>query len=222
MRSEHVDRFNHDEDAAEYDVDVQNETDPIRGGYAELLAWVAERACIERGSRVLELGSGTGNLTALLPPAKEILCVDVSHAMAAIAREKLATRGDVTWIRADLLECLDAPHASARGHLDRVVSTYALHHLTSAERGALFVGLGDRMASGGRVAIGDLMFADPDARRSYLEDARARGEEELAEAIEHEFFWDLSEDVPRIEALGWKVEVRSFSALSWGLVASMP
>ena len=41
MRSKHVNKFNHDEDALSYDQDVSNEAHPIRAGHSELLDWVA-------------------------------------------------------------------------------------------------------------------------------------------------------------------------------------
>ena len=62
MRSRHADRFSHDEEAAGYDRDVLDEADPIRTGYDALLDWVAKSAEPAPESRVLELGSGTGNL----------------------------------------------------------------------------------------------------------------------------------------------------------------
>ena len=219
MRSEHADRFNHDEDAAEYDLDVRNDTDPIRAGYRELLDWIAAEARIEPGDRVLELGSGTGNLTELLPPARDLICVDISSAMTAIARDKLAKRREIRWVEADLLESLEPPHPSAEGPFDAIVSTYAIHHLLPAERAVLFEGLASRLGLGGRLAIGDLMFTDAASRERFLAAARSRGDEELAETVEDEFFWILDQDVARLEALGLEVGTRRFSELSWGIVA---
>jgi SAM-dependent methyltransferase len=263
MRSRHADRFNHDEDAPEYDLDVRNEEDPIRAGYAELLEWVAREASIGPDARVLELGSGTGNLTALLPPARELLCVDISGAMTHLAREKLARRGRlareklarhgtlareklarrgrlareklargevaapapaggrsaIRFIEADLLECLSPPHASAEGSFDAVLSTYALHHLVPDERALLFAELAARLAPGGRIVIGDLMFESAAERERFVSAARRRGEEELAETVEDEFFWLLDQDVLRIESLGLRVATRRVSDLSWGLLA---
>jgi protein-L-isoaspartate O-methyltransferase len=66
MRSANADIFNHDTEAAGYDHEVRNEADPIRAGYQEVLGWVVQQAQIFPTSRVLELGSGTGNLSALL------------------------------------------------------------------------------------------------------------------------------------------------------------
>ncbi|HVS15693.1 MAG TPA: class I SAM-dependent methyltransferase [Thermoanaerobaculia bacterium] len=220
MRSEHVDRFNHDEDAPGYDLDVRNEADPIRAGYRDVLAWVARQARPTPSSRVLELGSGTGNLTALLAPCRDLLCVDVSPAMTAIARDKLAARSDVRWVLADLLESLHPPHPSAAGLLDRVVSTYAIHHLTPDERAWLFEHLAGRLAPDGRIAVGDLMFADQRARDDYVAAARARGDVELAETVEDEFFWILDRELPRWIAAGLRVETRRLSELSWGVLAA--
>src|SRR5512147_127446 len=95
MRSRFADTFNHDADAPDYDVDVSNEVDPVRAGYAALLDWTARSACIEERHDVLELGAGTGNLTRLLWPARRIVAVDVSDAMLEIARRKVS--GAVEW-----------------------------------------------------------------------------------------------------------------------------
>ena len=89
MRSKHVDEYNHDEDADGYDADVAEEGDPIREGYKAVLDWVIQAADIHPGSRVLELGSGTGNLTARIPACAELVCVDISGRMEEIARPKL-------------------------------------------------------------------------------------------------------------------------------------
>jgi cyclopropane fatty-acyl-phospholipid synthase-like methyltransferase len=62
-RSANADIFNHDAEAARYDNDVRNEADPIRTGYQDVLRWVVQQAHITPSSRVLELGSGTGNLS---------------------------------------------------------------------------------------------------------------------------------------------------------------
>ena len=78
MRSANADIFNHDTDAAEYDDDVRNEANPIRAGYRKVLASVVEQAQITSTSRVLELGSGTGNLSALIANCRELVSVDVS------------------------------------------------------------------------------------------------------------------------------------------------
>jgi putative AdoMet-dependent methyltransferase len=212
-RSRHADEFNHDEEAAGYDTEVRNEDDPIRAGYAALLDWVAHEAGISEHATVLELGSGTGNLTRRLPRAREIVCVDVSSEMLRIAEQKLAGRDDARFVRSDLLEYFDRPGPE----LDAVVSTYAIHHLTEPEKAALFARVAERLRPGGRIAFGDLMFASAGERTHALAEWRATGLAELADDVEKEFFWDLETALEALRALGFTLATRRFSDLSWGV-----
>lgn len=212
-RSRHVDRFNMDEDASAYDTDVRDTSDPIWEGYADALPWVAAEARVGEDSLVLELGSGTGNLTERLGRAREIVCVDVSSHMIRIAREKVGARGDVRWAQADLLEYFDVPGPQ----VDVVVSNYAIHHLMPDERRTLFDHLAARMRSGARFAFGDLMFASPSARREILAGYRRTGRGELADEIEDEFFWDVESDLEALRIRGFELRARRFSELGWGM-----
>lgn len=218
MRSRHADRFNHDEDAAGYDRDVLDEADPIRTGYDALLDWVAKSAGLAPESRVLELGSGTGNLSLRLPDFAELVCVDVSEEMSRIAREKLSDREGVRWVASDLLEYFDASGPD----FDAVVSSYAVHHLVEAEKQQLFGQIARRLRPGGRAVLGDLMFENSGARAKALDAYRAAGRGELADDIEDEFFWDVQTAVQGLHALGLEAETRRFSELSWGIRAWRP
>jgi hypothetical protein len=75
MRSAHGKVFNHDDEADGYDAEVRNEKDPIRAAYSNVLEWVVKEARIISTSRVLELGSGTGNLSSRIPRCSELVCV---------------------------------------------------------------------------------------------------------------------------------------------------
>lgn len=143
MRSSHADRFNHDEDALGYDDDVRNETDPLRAGYEAVLDWVARNSNVASGSRVLELGSGTGNLTRRIPDCREIVCVDVSDQMEALSVEKVARFSNRRFIKDDVLAVFERD----LGRFDSIVSTYTLHHLTEAEKALLFETLWVSMGS---------------------------------------------------------------------------
>ena len=224
MRSQHADEFNHDEDAAGYDADVLNEDDPIRTGYGELLPWLAEQVNLRGGERVLELGSGTGNLTRMLLDAwatsasqdpGSVVAVDVSGEMTRLAQEKLGPEAPVEFVQADFLEAIEGLDQK----FDRVVSSYSLHHLTTEEKAVLAVELGRVLEVGGRFVVGDLMFESVRERELARERYLERGLPVVAEAIEEEFFWLLDLDRPALEAAGFTVSTRRFSDLSWGLVA---
>jgi putative AdoMet-dependent methyltransferase len=214
MRSRFADTFNHDADAPDYDTDVSNEIHPVRAGYAELLEWTARSAQITAAHDVLELGAGTGNLTRLLLPARRIVAVDVSQAMLSIARAKVA--GPLEWRRDDLLEYFD--HRPER--FDRIVSTYAIHHLLPDEKLTLFRRIRDVAKPRARVVFGDLMFESAQRRTDAIERYRSSAPD-VADAIEEEFFWLLDDSVEALARLGFDVSTRRFSDLSWGLLATL-
>lgn len=217
MRSSHVDLYNHDEDAVTYDQDVLRSEDPIREGYTEVLDWVAQEAGITQDSAVVELGSGTGNLTARLPPCRSLVCVDVSAEMSKIAKQKLCGVSHISYVQADILEYFDADLSP----FDVAVSTYVVHHLTQQEKELLFDQLVQRLLTGGRALFGDLMLESAQEERILIDHYRSIGDDATADAIEEEFFWHVEASVGYLRKLGLSVETARFSTLSWGIKVQM-
>ena len=218
MRSQHADTFNHDEDAADYDADVRNEFHPIRAGYEATLAWVIEQASIQPDDVVLDLGSGTGNLSVRVPDCAELLCVDISAKMTEIARDKLKTRPNVRFIHADLLEYV---HQDDQ-RFDAILSTYAVHHLTDNEKLVLFQHVWERLNPGGRAVFGDLMVENESAFEGLKAHFRASGHPDVALDMDDEFFWRVEPSVIALTDLGFAVQTERFSELSWGIAARKP
>ncbi len=215
MRSKHVDDYNHDEDADGYDADVMQEGSPIRAGYDALLDWVIEAAEICLDARVLELGSGTGNLTARIPACGELVCVDISPRMEKIAAPKLAHLTQRSFIVDDILQVFERP----LGLFDCVISTYTVHHLMREEKRLLFEQVWAHLVPGGRAAFGDLMLEDAAQGAVKAAHYRAAGQDDVAESIEEEWFWRLDEDVKALEEIGFTVTVQRFSEFSFGVLA---
>jgi len=89
-----------------------------------------EQADLAAGSRVLEVGCGTGNLSILarrLNPATEVTGIDPDPKALARARRKAQRSGIVA--RFDLAYCEQLPFLDAS--FDRVLSALMLHHLDS-------------------------------------------------------------------------------------------
>jgi putative AdoMet-dependent methyltransferase len=211
MRSRRADDFNHDEWAEGYDESVRDEADPIRTGYRETLEWVVDRAELTPDSVVVDLGAGTGNTTALIPAARHVVCVDVATKMMDLARPKLGHLESVEYVQVDLLEFFDAPR-----RFDRLVSTYAVHHLTEDEKAVLLRRIASSLEPGGVAVFGDLMFESRAAR-----DALARkyaGWPDVTESIEDEYFWYVDSAADHAQAAGFAItDTRRFSDLSWGI-----
>jgi putative AdoMet-dependent methyltransferase len=215
MRSAHAEVFNHDEEASSYDTDVRNESDPVRAAYQDVLAWVIKEARIHSLSRVLELGSGTGNLSCLIPQCRELVCVDLSEQMETIARSKLAHIPNRRFIKADILEVFDYESAP----FDSIISTYAIHHLTDNEKRLLFEKIFAGLVPGGRVVFGDLMVQNQTEKVSKIREYLSKGDVKTAQALEEEFFWLIDVATQDLSELGFLVEAKRFSDLPWGVVA---
>jgi SAM-dependent methyltransferase len=106
--------------------------------------------------RMVDLGAGTGFLAlAFAPMVRDILCVDIAETMLDELRASALREGYHnlrTWCRD--ISALELPPAS----VDMVVSNYALHHLSHAEKAALLRRAHGWLRPGGRILIGDWML----------------------------------------------------------------
>jgi len=215
MPSSYAEVFNHDDEANGYDADVRNEKDPIRAAYHDVLAWVIREARIDSSSRVLELGSGTGNLSCLIHQCGELVCVDLSKQMEVIAGSKLGHIPNRRFIKADILEVFDCERAP----FDSVISTYAVHHLTDDEKRLLFSKVFTSLVPGGSAVFGDLMLRNQEEKVSKTQEYLTKGDAKTAQAIAEEFFWSIDAAKVNLIEIGFQVETKRFSDLSWGVAA---
>lgn len=128
-------------------------------GYGRVLAAI-EGAVLAQGARtVLDLGFGTGVLTArLYQKGCRIYGQDFSPKMAALAREKMP---EAELYHGDLSQGLVEQLKGRR--YDAVIATYSLHHLTDPGKLALIRELLPLLSPGGRVYIGDVAFETREA-----------------------------------------------------------
>ncbi len=212
MRSRDADRFNHDLEAHRYDRDVADETPLIRRGYSACLRALAEDLRRDSGPAthpIVELGAGTGALTAQMPPARSVIAVDISRAMLDRARAKL---GDtVELVHDDLLSWI----TNGKGPLGTVAAAFALHCLRPDEKRVLIDALAERMQPGARICIGDLGFASADAQARWMAD-RDPG---ITEGVAKEYFWIWDDAEAQLRGHGFRVRRRQHGPLISSLVA---
>lgn len=215
MKSKHHQEFNHDDEAATYD--RINLNDPIRHGYYEVLEWTIEQAKIGRNDVVLDLGTGTGNLSKLIQSCKQLVCVDVSSKMMEIAKTKL-NHLPYEFVFEDVLAYFD----DSGPKFDAIISTYTLHHLVEDEKQVFFQKVFDQLNPGGRAVFGDLMLESKTVEPDFIQKYRDQGMEGVAQAFEEEFFWYIDSAVAGLERVGFHVEAKRFSDLSWVVAAKKP
>lgn len=152
-------------------------------GYRQVLGWIYSR-CMGRGSpRVLDIGFGTGVLTArLYKGGCSVFGQDFSPRMLELARPKMPGAK---------LYCGDFTHGLCpelvSQRYDFIVSTYALHHLTDAQKPPFLRGLLDLLEPGGEILIGDVAFRT----RAQLELCR----EQVGDGWDSEEFYFVYEEM---------------------------
>jgi tRNA (cmo5U34)-methyltransferase len=110
-------------------------------------------------TEILELGTGTGETARRLldaHPDARLLGIDSSDAMLAVARETLAGR------RVQL-EVARIEDPLPTGQFDLIVSALAVHHLSAADKAALFARIADALAPGGRFVLADVVIPESPA-----------------------------------------------------------
>ncbi|SIQ94513.1 tRNA (cmo5U34)-methyltransferase [Haladaptatus litoreus] len=144
---------------------------------------------------VLELGAGTGELTAKLLtrfPESSVLAVDHSERMLAEAERKLETFGDRVQIEQGTFP---DDHPSGESKFDLVISSLAVHHLTSDEKQTLFSNIHEALVPGGWFFNGDVVRFDADHLET-LSDAMIKNWVRSKGWEEEEFMnrWQASDD----------------------------
>ena len=124
-------------------------------GYRAVLGEIYRRVLAAPGREVLDIGFGTGTLTAALyARGCRIFGQDFSPRMIELAREKMPgavlCQGDFSQGLAEEL---------TRRRYDAIVATYSLHHLTDARKIAFLRELQGLLNAGGCIYVGDVAFA---------------------------------------------------------------
>lgn len=167
--------------------------------YSQVLQTVLHFAKPQAGQMVLDLGAGTGNLTALFVAAGcRVWGTDYSSEMLALARQKLP---QVTFVKADLR---DPWPAELPENFEIIASGYAFHHFDTAEKVRLIHNLvGNHLAPGGRIIIADIAFptlVNQEAER------QAQGNE-----WNEEYYWVADVELPALRAAGLQAEFETVS-----------
>lgn len=139
--------------AASYDTTLSGEQFPF-AGYEQVLADVITSADLSPTMRVLDVGTGTGNLAAaLVREGCKVWGCDYSLEMLGQAQQKVPA---ATFFQLDLLA--DLPNLSQ--NFERIVSTYVLHEFDLTTKMSILTHLGKHLTPDGFMVIGDIAFPE--------------------------------------------------------------
>lgn len=123
-------------------------------GYKKVLNAIYQAVLRRKSPTVLDIGFGTGTLTAkLYEMGCQIWGQDFSDRMLALAQPKMP---EARLFQGDFTQGLH-PDLQDRKY-DFIVSTYALHHLTVPQKLPFLKELLSHLNPGGRLLIGDVAF----------------------------------------------------------------
>ena len=133
-------------------------------GYRAVLGTIFQTIMKKPKAVVLDVGFGTGTLTAkLYENSCTIYGQDFSARMIELASEKMP---NAQLYQGDFAQGLVEPLLQQR--YDFIVATYSLHHLTDEQKVSFLRKLRDHLNPGGQLLIGDVAFET----RSQLEQCR--------------------------------------------------
>lgn len=205
-------RGNHDAQADNYEERVRSDLDDyIRENYFPILDRVIELAQFAKGMQVLDIGIGTGLLTERLPAGLKLFGIDISpKMMEKLVEKKLSVElmsGSFTNI----------PYADEA--FERIISTFAFHHLTPDEKEVAFREIDRVLKPGGYLVIGDFMFLDQEQRTALIEKFSLEGRDDMLQELEEEHFTMIVDAKASLNSLGYSVESEQGSTISWILRA---
>ncbi|MFC4684416.1 MULTISPECIES: trans-aconitate 2-methyltransferase [Exiguobacterium] len=194
--------------ATEYDATVTGHDEQYRevfAGYETMLNEVVDQL----EGRVMEFGSGTGNLSAKILERHELISVEPSPEMRAVAAEKL---------QLDIVDG-DFLNYPTDQQVDTIVSSYAFHHLTDDEKRTAIRSYVEHLDAP-RFVLLDTMFASQTAKRDILDWAEANGYTDLLEDLNREFYPYTQTIQAMLEANGYTVTLTQKNKFVWLVVAT--
>lgn len=153
----------------------EDETYPF-AGYRAVLNHIYNKVLKKTRADVLDIGFGTGALTAqLYAKGYGIWGVDFSRRMIELARVKMP---DATLLEGDFSQGL--PHVLTHRKYDFILATYSLHHLTDEEKVRFITNMRSLLREEGEILVGDVAFENRAALEACArENGQAWDEEEF-------------------------------------------
>ncbi|MFC4410431.1 class I SAM-dependent methyltransferase [Chungangia koreensis] len=204
MGREFIDIFD-DWSAENYEASISGKDPEYRDvfeSYDSILKEVADRV----SGKVIEFGTGTGNLTAKLIKNADVTGIEPNTVMRSLTAERFP---QIELVDGDLL---DFPKPS---HVDAFVSSYVFHHLNDEEKGRALLIYAGHLSSGGKVVFADTVFITEEAKQLQIEKERSRGYNQVAEDLEREYYTTVPILTGLFEAAGFSVEMTKMNEYVW-------
>jgi cysteine synthase A len=182
--------------------------------YTEILNETVKHISKYEGATVLDIGAGTGNLTNVTAKAGYTTTgIEPNSKMRDIAIDKYPS---ISFLAGTFL-ALPIDENS----VDSIVSSYAFHHLTDAEKRDSIKLLKTKLKPDGNVIISDTMYSSLEEKESIIKDATAKGYTNLVHDLETEFYTTHEFLTNLFECEGFHVSYQQMNKFVWILTAKL-
>ncbi len=180
--------------------------------YQEILKQTVKQIDNPEGAKVLDIGSGTGNLGYVASLAGcNVTGVEPNGKMRQLAKGKYP---GLHFVEGSFLS-IPVENES----IDAIISSYAFHHLTDDEKGEAVKYFLAKLKPAGKVVIADTMYSSLEVREEILQDALSKGYTHLANDLETEFYTTHKVLEKLFSNAGFTVSFEPMNKFVWILTA---
>lgn len=199
---------NHDNVAHLYDESVLKDFgDYIRENYFLILNRVRDLLDLAPGLHLLDIGIGTGLLLERLPSDLNVSGIDISVKMM----EKIKEKGLNVELKYG--DFLNIPYAD--NSFERIVTTFALHHLNGPDKFKALVEMDRVLRPNGLIVVGDFMFENTTQKQALIERFKREERSDMLQEIDDEEFTFIDQTTAFLSNLGYRVSHERGSTLTW-------
>jgi cysteine synthase A len=193
--------------------DAKGEYHEVFEGYQHILEETVSNIGKKAGDIILDIGSGTGNLTYIAKLAGyNVTGVDPNKNMRAIAEEKFP---DIDFADGGFL---NIPQSNSS--IDAIISSYAFHHLSDEDKKLAALLFSTKLKTGGTVVIADTMYETDEEKTKLIRDSISKNYTSLAEDLETEFYTTHKVLSDIFTYAGFETSFKQMNKFVWILTAT--
>lgn len=180
--------------------------------YEEILKNTAEKIEQPRGALVVDIGTGTGNLAAVVSSyGYTVIGIEPNDTMRLQAIQK---HPHIHFTKGHFLDL-----NFERGSVDSIVCSFAFHHLTDEEKALAVEEFYQILSDKGTVVIADTMYAVLEEGKAILKEAVDREYFILAQDLQREYYTTHAYLKEIFEKAGFSVSFERMNKFVWILQA---
>ncbi|WP_070000002.1 pyridoxal-phosphate dependent enzyme [Cellulosilyticum sp. I15G10I2] len=193
--------------------DKDGEYQEVFINYQAILKQTVKQIDQPEGAKVLDIGSGTGNLAYVASLANyAVTGIEPNQKMRKLAADKYPS---IYFIEGSFLN-IPVPDKS----VDAIICSYAFHHLSDDEKGEAINIFASKLKPSGKVVIADTMYRSPEDGEAILQDALSKGYHNLANDLQTEFYTTHTVLKGLFTHVGFSITFEQMNKFVWILTAT--